>query len=86
MATLLAVTLPLSNYYSFIHYWNGIMVIDGYVLGIIPVFLNNIKYSKVVIKTKVIVFIMIVTVFYVLVALYDESNLLWVIKDIRPVI
>lgn len=84
----LALTLPLSNYYSEIHYLNGIMVFDGYIIGLIPLLLRKMK-SQFTSNNRDFIFVSIIllaSVAYVIYAISCQREFSAILKDLRPLL
>lgn len=76
-----ALTLPLSGYYTSLHYLNGVMVFDGYIIGI---FFYFFKDGTIRIYNSEIFLIVLFVSYLIGSYFFSSSNVIWVLKDIRP--
>lgn len=90
LGTVLAVSLPFSNHYASLHYFNGVMVLDGFFLGLIPLVMRIFLTTKAYLPSHLVrLFLIFFTVFlgyFVVATTYLQRDLIDLLKEFRPII
>lgn len=86
----IALCFPFGNHYVSLHYYNGVSVLDGFFIGLVPYILYLLSSNRIFISKKIkralSIFVIIYSIYFFIAVGFIDRELIMVLKDLRPLI